>query len=281
MTIAECIRQRTSQRSYQPTPLRGEHRHLLEDYIAAHTDNPFHVDVRIKLIDLDGPLRATKLGTYGIISGATTFLAGAAKRGPNDMVGFGYCFEQVVLSAQSLGLGTCWLGGTFTRSAFAAAMTLQSSEILPCISPVGYPRKKRTLRDRVMRYFAGSKNRRPWQDIFFDNDFTVALTESQAGKYKPVLEMVRLTPSSTNRQPWRIVKTGNGFHFYVLHTGKIATKALGFDMQKIDMGIALCHFDAVARELGLAGHWTQEQPALAVPAGQANSLEYLFSWKSL
>jgi len=41
-----------------------------------------------------------------------------------------YCFEQVILFCTSLGLGTCWLGGTFNKSNFAAQVDLQPGEIL-------------------------------------------------------------------------------------------------------------------------------------------------------
>ena len=61
--------------------------------------------------------------------------------------------------------------------------------------------------------------------------------------------MVRLAPSAVNRQPWRILVDQNCVHFYLKRTkgfngGKI-------DMQKIDMGIALCHFDLMCEELGI------------------------------
>ena len=32
------------------------------------------------------------------------------------------------------------------------------------------------------------------------------------------------------------------------------------DLQRVDMGIAMCHFELAARERGLAGRWVVEQP---------------------
>jgi hypothetical protein len=45
------------------------------------------------------------------------------------------------------------------------------------------------------------------------------------------------------------------------------------DLQRIDMGIAMCHFALSAAELGLTGGW-QSTPMLAPASGT----EYILSW---
>lgn len=52
-------------------------------------------------------------------------------------------------------------------------------------------------------------------------------------------------PSAANMQPLLIVKVGNAFHFYEKHMEGYANSA-PWDVQKIDMGLALCHFMSVA-----------------------------------
>jgi hypothetical protein len=47
------------------------------------------------------------------------------------------------------------------------------------------------------------------------------------------------------------------------------------DLQRIDMGIAMCHFDLAARELGLAGTWEASEPEIARPDGLT---EYTATW---
>ena len=97
----------------------------------------------------------------GIISGARTYLAGATGSSRYALEDFGYLFELLLLKATDLGLGSCWLGGSFTRSRFARAMDLQEGEIIPAVSPVGVPTKRRSVVDRVIRWGAGSKRRKP------------------------------------------------------------------------------------------------------------------------
>jgi hypothetical protein len=87
-------------------------------------------------------------------------------------------------------------------------------------------------------------------------------------------EMVRLAPSARNRQPWRIVKQENRFHFF-LRRSLPPGGAGGLDLARVDLGIAMCHFDLTARHLGLAGGFVAEKPDLA--GGPA--LEYTITWK--
>ena len=48
-----------------------------------------------------------------------------------------------------------------------------------------------------------------------------------------------------------------------------------FDIQKIDMGIALLHFEAAALQLGLPGHW--ENP-LTQYATLSKTWEHIMTW---
>ena len=50
-----------------------------------------------------------------------------------------------------------------------------------------------------------------------------------------------------------MIRTDAGFEFCLARTSGYAS--LGFDMQMNDIGIAMCHFELAARELGLPGSW--------------------------
>ena len=130
---------------------------------------------------------------------------------------------------------------------------------MPCITPISYPSSRKSLIDSAMRFTAGSKNRKRWDELFFSCDFSHSLSESEAGKYTTPLEMLRLAPSASNKQPWRIVKDTNKSHFYLQHTKGYA-KFLAYDLQRVDMGIAMCHFELTAKELGIDGKWQISDP---------------------
>jgi nitroreductase len=120
----------------------------------------------------------------------------------------------------------------------------------------------------------------PWEKLFFHRRFSVPLTREEAGGYATPLELVRLGPSASNKQPWRIVKDGNVWHFYLQRTkgyggGLISNLLKGADLQRIDMGIAMSHFELAARELGLSGKWTTREAAIEKPDVLT---EYTVSW---
>jgi len=215
------------------------------------------------------------LGTYGVIKNAQIFLVGRIQNGHMALEDYGYCKEKLILQATKLGLGTCWLGGTFQISRFAQAIGLQEGELLPTVSPVGYPAQQKSFTERMMRWGAGSDNRNPWSDIFFAGNFSQPLTPAQAGKYAEALENLRLAPSASNKQPWRILRNAaqNNFHFYL-------SNAFGFNylrnfsLHDIDLGIAMCHFALTVQETGLKGKWQ-----IDAAAPKEKSLDYIVTWQ--
>ncbi len=215
-----------------------------------------------------------RLGTYGVIRGAKYFILGAVEEKPRAMEDLGYTMEKIILKTTSLGLGTCWLAGTFRRSAFAEKMELTESELLPAITPLGYAAEKRSTLDKMMRRSAASKKRKPWSELFFKDVDKTPLTEKEAGNFKQVLEAVRIGPSASNRQPWRIIREDAArFHLY-LEENKMYNRMLGkIRIQNIDMGIAMCHFELAARKLKLPGSW---KVGLEDPFH--TDMQYIASW---
>lgn len=272
--ITEIIKRRISVRNYEKKPLSEDMKKKLSAYIEG-IKGPFNAKVRFKLVDSTIAADSNiKLGTYGIIKGVSAFVASAVEKGDMSLEELGYELESFVLYATSLGLGTCWLGGTFKKGEFAKALELKETELLPIVTPIGYPASSQGIVGSLMRTLAGSNNRKPWEELFFNNSFDKSLTKEDSGNYAEALEMVRLAPSASNKQPWRIVREGDNFHFYISHTKGYAS-GLGFDMQKIDMGIAMCHFEFTLREAGIEGSWKNSKTNIKLPS---ESLEYIVSW---
>lgn len=272
--ITEIIKARKSIRTYQKQSLPEAVKERLALYLK-EVEGVFGAKVRFNLIDSSILLgnSGLKLGTYGVIKGASTFITTAVKSGDKNLEELGYMLEKVILYATALGLGTCWLGGTFHRGEFAKAMALKPDEILPIITPVGYPQAQVRPMIAILKFIAGSATRKPWQDLFFVHDFSCPLSAEDAGEYYLPLEMVRLAPSAINRQPWRIIKDMNQYHFYLQRARGMTST--GFDIQKIDLGIAMSHFELTAKELALCGHWQVKDPG--VKNIQSN-IEYIVSW---
>ena len=107
-----------------------------------------------------------------------------------------------------------------------------------------------------------------------------------------------MAPSATNKQPWRIVRMASpeggrsrrgpstaarhDWHFHMVRTKGYGKGSAVFtvlriaDLQRVDLGIAMCHFELVARESGLDGSWVVADPGLELPGP---GIEYTATWR--
>ncbi len=272
--ISEIIRARSSWRTYDPRPLAPDQAAALETACANAPVGPFGTPMRLQLHQ-GLSAAGKKLGTYGMIKGAQAYLVGALTRGERDIEDYGYVFEWLILEATRLELGTCWLGGTLDRGAFGQAVQLRDDEWVPAVSPVGPTKAKRGLVDRGVRMFAGSRKRLPWGELFFEGDFSTPLLETAAGPWAAPLEGVRVGPSASNKQPWRVLVDPRGAHLYLRPNPGYAS-FLDFELQRVDAGIAMCHLELGAREVGLDGSWQRTEPSVVPPDG----VRYVASWET-
>jgi hypothetical protein len=279
--ITEVIKQRFSCRAYQDKSISEEHQRLMKEFLDSNHIGPFGTRSRFTLIAAtESDRRSLKgLGTYGFIKNATGFIVGAIENGQKNLEEYGYLLEHAILYATDIGLGTCWLGGSFTKSSFAEKINVRSTELVPAVTAIGYIGDG-TIVSGLIRKRAGAIQRLPGEQLFFDRKFGQAITTTEAGVYAVPLEMVRWAPSASNRQPWRIVRYGNAWHFYLQRIkgygkGSLLYNVLRLaDLQRVDMGIAMCHFELTAYELGIKGVWILDEPGIEKPQGA----EYTISW---
>ena len=258
MTVLELIKDRRSVRTFDGTGLRAQDAQSILEY-AKTADNPYGIEIEWKLLD------AGKDGLSSpVIVGTETFIAGKMKQVPHAEEAFGYSFEKVVLHAWSLGVGTTWIAGTMDRKAFEKAVDVKEGEVLPCISPLGYAAKKMSLRETLMRKAIKADTRLDAEEVFFDGSFGNPVSPEKAGIPQQIPEAVRLAPSAVNKQPWRIVICENKVHFYEKYAKNYVSEN-GWDIRKIDLGIALCHFELAARVCGKDVLFEISDPGLATP----------------
>jgi len=280
-TIPEIIGRRFSCRSYDPRPIDPELRDRLSEVLATSTVGPFGTGVRFELASAgeDDLIALKGLGTYGVIKGCRGFIVGAVERGEKDMEDFGYLLERAILFATDIGLGTCWLGGTFSRSSFSRKISLKEGEVLPAVVAVGHIADKPRWLDSFLRRSSGADRRLSWDDLFFDGTFGKVLSVDTCGQFATALEMVRLGPSASNKQPWRIIRDNGKWHFYLQRTSGYGDRTRALfklaDMQRIDMGIAMCHFELTLREMGVSGEWVFAEPTVEKPD---KLTEYIVTW---
>ncbi|NHJ04384.1 MAG: nitroreductase [Candidatus Heimdallarchaeota archaeon] len=274
-SIEKIIRKRYSCRTYKNESLDNKTIQKINSFLGIDY-GIFKGEVRSILIDtgMKNPEEKQKLGTYGMIKGARYFIVGIMNKDSINLVDFGYLFEKIILKMTELNLGTVWLGRAFDFSTFSKYVSLKESETIPALSPVGYIAEKKSIIEKFISWGIRARNRKSWDKIFFEGNFTTPLTKENANCLALPLEMTRLAPSARNLQPWRILKEDNTIHFFLKTKSYYLINAFSY-MGLIDIGIALCHFDLMVNELGLEGDWEKKEPEII---SKPINYIYIASW---
>ncbi|QAA30535.1 nitroreductase family protein [Clostridium manihotivorum] len=141
------------------------------------------------------------------------------------LTNIGYMLQQLDLYLSSKGLGACWQG-----------IAKPAKDII----------NKSNLEFVIMLAFG-----KPAENLHRSDksEFKRNSMESirDKGDFDELLEVVRIAPSATNSQPWYFNIEGNSLHVDCIKLNPI--KALIMErMNKVDMGIALCHLDIACQK---------------------------------
>ena len=264
--VKDIIRKRKSVRTFD-APISDDDKKRLEESFK-ELDNPFGIAVEFRILNTE----EHKLSSP-VVVGTDCYVGAKVKACPQSEIACGYSFEKFCLFAKSLGIGTVILAGTLNRKNFERAMQLSDGEVMPVVTPVGYPSNKKSVREKLMRKAIKADERQPFEKLFYEDSFAKSLTAERAGQFADALETVRLAPSAVNKQPWRAVVCGNKVHFFKKISKGMVTDS--FDIQKIDIGIALAHFDLTLKESGIKGRFTESKPDFKTD----NSVEYIITYE--
>lgn len=272
-SVEEAVSKRYSVRNYQDKEVELEKLELIESFIKS-LSNPFGNKINFHYLENKDMKNQEKLGTYGVLLGAKQYIGTTITLESHSLEALGYEFEALILYLAYLGLGTCWLGGTFDRGGFAEAMKVKEGDIFPIITPYGYAADFKHEKEMEMRKMIKADHRTPWNELFFKDNYNSPITTDEAGDIACALEMVRLAPSASNKQPWRIVLKDGNCHFFEYKEPGYSDRFI-YDIQRVDMGIAAAHFDFSVQEKNIKGHFdTNQNPNIELP----EHVEYMFSW---
>ncbi|MBN1983421.1 MAG: hypothetical protein JW795_17930 [Chitinivibrionales bacterium] len=199
-SISEAIAKRVSRRAFTAAVTDPALRSEISQFLLTCTTGPFNTPLRFRLMDLEKLSINEKIGSYGAISGTKSFLVGAVPRQGMHLEDFGYIFEKIILYLTDCSLATCWLAASFNRRDFTDAIDLKEGELIPAVSPLGYAAESLRFKEKLFTAVVQSRNRKPWDKLFFNQTYATPLLPSEAGVYHQVLEMVRLAPSAANNR---------------------------------------------------------------------------------
>lgn len=173
--------------------------------------------------------------SYGMFTNIRSLILMKGKKNDKDLKEkVGYYGEDLVLSITDLGLGTCWVGGTFDKD----ELTVKDSEELACVVVVGKVAAP-SLKEKMMRSATHRKVKSMEERIISDQPLPQWVQNG--------MEAVLLAPSAKNTQKAKFKYENN------ILSAQIADD---YALDLIDLGIAKKHFDLEAGgtfELGNGG----------------------------
>ena len=215
MDLREAIKSRHSVRKYKDIPIPEELVAKLNMLIdACNAESGLH----IQLITGDPECFDTLLTHYGMFSNVNNYLALV---GPKSLPRLeelcGYYGQQIVIAAQMMGLNTCWVAGTYSRSKCKADQ--QEGEKIVCVIAIGYGETQ------------GVKHKsKPLSKI-------CNVPESEMPVwFKNGVKAAMMAPTAMNQQKFMITLDGDK---------AVITVGRG-PMTKIDLGIVRYNFEAVS-----------------------------------
>lgn len=168
--------------------------------------------------------------SYGMFRGVRSMLLlkGRAEL-PHLREKVGYYGEILVLEATALGLGTCWVGGTFDKS----LLSVPEGEELICVVPVGNVREEASLKEKLIRGAVRRKSKTVEELLQAD--------EPVSEELRRAMELVQRAPTARNAQKVA----------FQLADGEITAHVPeDYHLDLVDLGICKLHL-----ECGLGGRF--------------------------
>lgn len=144
---------------------------------------------------------------YGMFMNPANFLAAVIDTAtPDAYERAGYFAEKFAIKAVSLGLGTCFVSGTYDRSKVRAQ--LRAGEKLIFIVIFGFPMEKKRPVASLMSMLTHHKTMDP--EDFFDPASMALREEREFPELSDGLAGVACAPSAMNKRPVRVFLDDNG-----------------------------------------------------------------------
>jgi len=210
MEILEIMRARHSVRAYNDRKIEGNAADILHLLIDdCNKQGGLHIQLCLNEPKAFEGFKAH----YGKFSNADNYIALVGRKSKELDEKLGYYGEKIVLKATELGLGSCWVAGTYSKS--KCNCIIDKGEKLVCVIAIGYfdkdgvPHKTKLINEL--------------------SDVNGNMPEW----FRKGMETAQLAPTAMNQQKFSFSFNGN------IVTAKAG---MGF-LTKLDLGIVKYHFE--------------------------------------
>ena len=218
-----AIKNRVSRRKFEKEPITDSDKESIISLINHLNEASC---LTMKFLE-DGSGAFGKLSkSYGLFTNVRSLVLMKGKKEDKDLKEkIGYYGEELVLAITDLGLGTCWVGGTFDKE----ELVIDSSDELVCVIVVGKVADssltEKMVRSAMHRKMKGMEER-------------IVSSEPLPKWVEKGMNAVLLAPSAKNTQKAMFKYENNVLSAEIVND---------YPMDMIDLGIAKKHFEIEAR----------------------------------
>ena len=218
MDIKEAIKERHSVRQFKDLPVKSEDKEKLEALIK---DCNAESGLNIQLVIDDSECFDTFLAHYGKFKNAKNYIAMVGSKSLEKLdEKCGYYGQKIVLEAQTLGLNTCWVAGTYGKGKCKA--NKKAGEKIVCVIALGYGEKQGVAhKSKPLRKLCTV----PEADL-----------PDAPAWFRDGLEAAILAPTALNQQKFLVSLEGD----------EAAVTTKGGMMTQLDLGIVKYNFEAAS-----------------------------------
>lgn len=213
MDMQKLINERHSVRSYKDDKIEGETLEKLTGFIEECNRDS---GLNIQLVLNEPEAFNSGIAHYGKFQNVKNYLVLAGKKSKDLKEKAGYYGEKLVLFAQGLGLNTCWVALTYSKSKSKGHFKLESGEKVVCVIAIGY----------------GTTQGLPHKNRSVDPLFKV--NGSMPAWFREGVYAAMAAPTAVNQQKFR---------FTLLDNNKVKAEKTGGFYSDIDLGIVKYHFE--------------------------------------
>lgn len=222
----DAILNRKSRRTFSGKLPEISHIRMLKDQIDDINERE-NLSVQLVIDSSDGFSGAS---SYGVFRGVRNYIALIGPESDENVhEKLGYYGEQLLLACETLGYGTCWVGGTFSRE--KCRCRVEDDEVFVCAIVFGSVKKRISLKEKA---FTGAvhtvRKTKKIEDLFYSQ-------EQPPNWFIEGMRMVQKAPSAMNRMPVKFYYSGGAVSARVKEPEII---------NYYDLGIAKYHFLAGA-----------------------------------
>lgn len=174
------------------------------------------------------------IGNWGKII-APHYIVVTSEKREGYLENAGFTLEEIVLSLDSLGIGTCFIGRGINQELFKSIVPVKENHEVVFALSFGYPRNEESSRKRMLRW-----KKRMEVDEFVSGHLTRT--------WRHILDAAKMAPVAMNTTPWKFHINDNRVDIYSMNKKSIFGRSFS-KMNRIALGSALYHIYMAAERL--------------------------------